>query len=461
MRFASAALLISFLVPISVFADVANVVFTTESQTVQQGTPSGQLTLQAQDSGGSSVNIPSTACLAFSSTSAAGQFSSSATTWNPVTVLTMNKNTANKNFYYEDSAAGVQTITVKIALKPDSVSSSCASWSQDEWSVQWTATQTITIGSGSATPLDTGANTSTTTSDTGSHTQTSTTVTPTSSYVAPPTPDLYTDAGADRTVIVGADAEFDARAYDKNRTVLDAANIRFSWNFGDGATAEGSTVLHHFDYPGKYAVTVNIAQQQNAASDEVIVTAEPAKLSFATLPDGGVEIQNLAGRDLDLSDWIIRSGASDIAARFMLPPHTIVLSGASMHISHVTLGFAAGTEAELQYPNGVKALGAGETTAPTLVSAAAAPAASPVPALPVLKTAPSSPRAVTYTSHTDEVDTDQPPVTEDASSTIVAAAAAAPASNFWWVAAVALALAAGGALVIAKNMSKAEWKIEE
>ncbi len=194
-----------------------------------------------------------------------------------------------------------------------------------------------------------------------------------SSYVAPPVPEVFADAGVDQTVIVGADVEFNARAYNRQQETLD--HTRFLWNFGDGSIAEGPAVLHHFEYPGRYAVTLDIAQNKSAVSDKVIVTAEPAKLAFSTLSDGSVTIENRAGRDLDLSYWIVRQFGRD----FTLPTHSLVLAGSAMHISQKTLGFWSGPSAELKYPNGVLALHAGESTGNAVIS----PGSSVTPPAPV------------------------------------------------------------------------------
>jgi hypothetical protein len=446
-------------------AQVASFVFSSDPQTVEPNTVSQQLTVHSQDSGGTSSNVPSTACISLTSSSPQGQFSSSATNWSPVSVLTMSKNTANKNFFYKDPQTGTQTITAKIALKPDTVSSSCAAWPIDQWSVQWTATQNIVIGSssssGAETP-DTTSNTSTTSnSSSTTQTQTANTV---SSYVAPPTPDLYADAGKDRTVITGADTEFDARAYNKSKEIVD--HVRFLWNFGDGTTADGPAVLHRFTYPGRYAVVVDIAQDKSAVSDTVIVTAEPAKLAFKALPDGGVEIDNLAGRDLDLSGWLVRAGAGLFPALFTLPPHSVILSGASMQIARTTLGFTATSQAQLQYPNGVAALQAGESTGAAAVTA---PVTLPAPSAPVSVAHPVSAPARSFTDITasmpeqaaDETSTEDASTSDATTASQVAAVGSLGGSYVWWAAAAALALLSVGALVLSKQIGKKEWDIIE
>ena len=105
-----------------------------------------------------------------------------------------------------------------------------------------------------------------------------------------------------------------------------------------------------------------------------------------------MRIENRAGRDLDLSRWIVRQFGSS----FTVPEHSVILAGASMFISQKTLGFYSGPSAELDYPNGVLALRAGEST-----GAANAPVAMVV-AAPTVKTAPV-PKAVSTPSSKGEI----------------------------------------------------------
>lgn len=303
-----------------------------------------------------------------------------------------------------------------------------------------------------------------------SQTQTTSVPTPEPSYVAPPTPDLYADAGSDRTVIVGADVEFDAEAYDKNQDVVPDA--RFSWNFGDGSTAEGESVMHHFDYPGRYAVILNIAQDKFAASDEAVVTAEPAKLSFSILPDGGVAIGNDAGRDLDLSEWVVRQGSSPFAPQFILPDHSAILAGSSMHISKATLQFSATSTTMLEYPNGALAVGAGGTTVPsandggTQNAAPAVPAAGAAPSpVEAARAAPlDAPADPSDPSDTDPPDAGTAPIASSTPTTTSQTAAAASGSSpnyLWWLGALALAGAAACAVLASRHFGRREWDIVE
>ena len=290
-----------------------------------------------------------------------------------------------------------------------------------------------------------------------------------SSYVPPPLPSLYADAGADRTIIVGADVEFDGRAYDKNQDLLDDSTTRFSWNFGDGATAEGAAVMHHFDYPGRYAVVLSIAENKTAVSDRIAVVAEPAALAFSVLPDGGVAIGNLSGHDLDLSHWIIRQSASPFSRQLILPEHSEILAGGSMHVGEGVLSFFAGQDTSLEYPNGVIAFGAGQASMTTSSSASlVAPVLAPASAAPALQTEDISPASVSSDTASDEGVSPEGSASEEiATSAEQTAATESSASSimggrlWWWIGAGVLAFVGGAALLLSRRAAKHEWDIEE
>lgn len=279
---------------------------------------------------------------------------------------------------------------------------------------------------------------------------------PTPSYVPPPLPQLFADGGADRTVIVGADTEFNGRAY--NRDDVFVEKTRFLWNFGDGSTAEGPAVLHHFDYPGRYAVILTAAADKEAMIDRIIVTAEPAQLAFMVNADGSVTIENRAGRDLDLSRWIVRS----FLQTFTLPEHSIVLSGESMRIPKQNLKFIAGLQTELAYPNGVMALGANQSNASPAATPTAAAAASVSP--PAVPPAPRVVRTIVapqVAEASTEAIPDETEATTSAALLQSAAAAAAPRTGMWWFALAALLLIGGGTVAYVRHLKGSEWDIEE
>lgn len=319
---------------------------------------------------------------------------------------------------------------------------------------------------------------STATTSTQTTQQTQTIMAPVSSYVPPPVPQLFADGGDDRTVIVGADVEFDGRAYDRKQNPLDTNTTRFMWNFGDGSTAEGPSVLHHFDYPGRYAVVFSIANDRFSISDTIAVTGVPAALHFSALPDGTATIQNHSGRNLDLSHWIIRERSGSFSAQFMLPEHSVVLSGETMRIGSATLKFRAGADSELDYPNGVEAIDTNDSATTTAPAPVYAPnTAPPAPAAPSFPTAPiprSASQNVTQkrsgVSHTPTVPADRmegvvstapAPSSSTAPAEISQAAGAGlPGSGrWWWIGAAALALLGGGAMFFSRASAKHEWDI--
>lgn len=303
-----------------------------------------------------------------------------------------------------------------------------------------------TADSGSSSAASTTAATDTSQSSSSS----SQTPAAVSSYVPPPVPEIFADGGSDRTVIVGADTEFNGRAYNRQKVVID--HVRFLWNFGDGTSADGPSVLHHYRYPGRYAVVLTIAQDKDSVSDRFVVTAEAAKLAFFANPDGSVTIQNNAGRDIDLSGWLVRS----FGRTFALPDDSIVLTGASMRIAHETLNFFAGLETELAYPNGVVALTPG-------VAATPAPEPPPAPKIPVEKPAPLSMRVSAEEAVKDSIQAADLPLATSSEATTAALAAAAgnAAGSYWWLGALGLALIAGGGVIAVKRAKAREWDIIE
>ncbi len=176
-------------------------------------------------------------------------------------------------------------------------------------------------------------------------------------YVSAPLPQVFANAGGDRTVIVGADTKFVATAYDRDKDVISYA--KFFWNFGDGTTAEGPWVMHHYSYPGRYAVELTITNTSLRTSSRITVTAEPAAVSVEPLALGGVSVKNNAGHDLDLSYWVVKEGEHT----FALPEYSVVLKGSSINISAKTLGFEA-HDPKLMYPDGSEVRGSDTADTP-------------------------------------------------------------------------------------------------
>ena len=336
-----------FAVPALADAQVASIVFTTTPQTVAPGSVSDVFTLQAQEAGGNAVagGIPSTGCIALTSTSPTGQFSSSATSWNPITTLTMNKASSNRNFYYQDATAGNYTLSISFALKPTTVTAACSSWPQGDWGTVIHASQNITVGTGASTPVVPPA--SSQSSDDPSATlateQTVTSVAGASSAV------LGASIKTERVVIAAGGSFFEGSAFDTDGDAI--AGARYVWNFGDGSIDEGQTVFHTYVYPGTYVANLSVASGSQAGITRTTIEVLPVQLGLLVEPDGSVVLSNQSSQEINIGLWSLTSGTST----FVLPENTILLSGENIHFSTAVMHMLAAQDIALRYPNGVSA----------------------------------------------------------------------------------------------------------
>ncbi len=341
-------------------AQVANVAFTNAAQTVPPGTVSAAFTLQAQDGSGNAVagGIPQTGCIALTSTSPSGQFSSSATSWSPVSVVTMNKGTSNRNFYYQDAMAGTYTISATFALKPSSETESCANWPTESWSSTISASQSVTIGSGDASQNTGNSGSESDNSDTSSTTSQSdelsqTQVTTGGGGGGPPP--ITAHIAGPATVIAGGGSFWSAQAYDTAGNPLSGA--RYLWNFGDGATDDSQTTMHAYAYPGTYEIVLTAASGYSAVESEAAVTSVAPQLGLLAEPDGSLEVLNETDKNIDLGLWSIAAGTST----FVIPEHTALLSKGSLRFAPAVMGLSGGLGATLYFENGVIAAKASAT----------------------------------------------------------------------------------------------------
>jgi len=276
---------------------------------------------------------------------------------------------------------------------------------------------------------------------------TSSSPSPSPSPLSSSTGTLSVETSGDQVVVVDADVRFAAKAYISKKELDKSTN--FSWNFGDGSTGRGAVISHRFEHPGRYVVIVTASSGGQSASDRFIVTAEDAHLVLRILEDGAVEIENSASRDIELSEWRIRSGNSE----FFFPQNTYVLAEQSLRVSATTLGFSARPIVELLYPNGDLAFTGGygsENTEPTEEQVDTIAFASH----------PKDTRDEEI-EETPEPERDVDEKIVAATSSHVAAVASASSSFAWWGAAGVIAFGAGFAAYIAKRLSKREWNIVE
>lgn len=334
----------------SAAAQVSTLSFTSPPQSIEINAPSAAVTLTVQDANGDPISggIPTTGCIALTTSSQTGQFSSSATNWNPVTMLTMNKSTSKRSFFYQDSASGTFVLTATFATKPSSVSDSCVSWPQSQWGTVYRASQTITVGAG-------GTELSQAPQSVPEETQptpliTSTTQEPILSSGAGSVPleTLTVQINTQPVVVVGAGSFFSASAHDSHGAK--GTGARYLWNFGDGATSQEQNVFHTYTYPGKYVVFLTVASGEQTGLGRAMVEVIPAPIGLIAEPDGSVVISNQSMREVNIGMWNITSDDNT----FSIPQNTILLGGQSIQFSTDVIRFAVGADVVLRYPNNVE-----------------------------------------------------------------------------------------------------------
>jgi len=168
----------------------------------------------------------------------------------------------------------------------------------------------------------------------------------------PVEPQIISRITGPSTAISGADIILKGEALGLDKKPLQ--NPRFLWNFGDGATKEGESVFHSYNFPGEYVVILEVSSGKYEGSSRVNIKAFPADISIeGVVPgfDGKIELVNNSKQELDLSWWRIKSGANF----FTLPKNTKILSTGRLTLSASVVGFPIDTAGlALLYPNGVE-----------------------------------------------------------------------------------------------------------
>lgn len=194
-------------------------------------------------------------------------------------------------------------------------------------------------------------------------------------------------AGGDQTVFVGAGSVFEGEALGTQGSLLQ--NARYVWNFGDGAVAEGKSVMHTYLYPGTYIAVLSIASGEYSASDRLTVTVLLPEVALVVEADGSLVVRNASSREIDLGAWsLVRGGAI-----FTIPRRTFVPPGGSTRFAPGVLGFSGDVAAVLFFPNGTIAAQANQQSP---AAAAVPPPAGdmtkrPLPATHPTKTPPITP----------------------------------------------------------------------
>lgn len=283
--------------PIWAGAQISQIGFTTEPQTVSPGDLSGTLTFQLQDASGSPFQATETFDVEFLSSSASGEFLSPASE-NPVT-KTLSTGSANKNFRYRDSTPGTHTLTIHATGRTSGLLVS--------------GTQNIVVGASTgAASFDASQNTSSLSSSSGANVNT---------RAANSKKPEAAILGKDRIGSVGSPLEFKAET---NLSYTKRAEFR--WNFGDGSEEYGEELYHTYEYPGEYVVVLNVVTPggKAAARANVKITAPQLEIIFAN--PQRIEIKNSSKQEVNLHGsalWVHNQSFLFPQDTFIKPNQTI------------------------------------------------------------------------------------------------------------------------------------------
>ncbi|MEK9161151.1 MAG: PKD domain-containing protein [Patescibacteria group bacterium] len=342
IKLVSIFFIFAFSANVALANEIAQFVFTTNTQTIKPNEISETITIQAQDVGGIAVSAGKTLCLKITSTSSTGEFSSNSSDWVPVNVLTINSNWKSRNFYYKDSIAGNYRIDAQVAIKTDE--RTCSAWPTNEWDIKWSANQNIVVSLDSSSSA----------SQASSYSQSSS-VSPTPSIVSGSVSYVFKSeqisakAGGDKTAIVGADIVFEGKAYGFKNEPLEKA--RYFWTLGDGSYKEGQNIRHVYKYTGNYIVVLNASSGDISASDRVNVKVIPNELQIVETKNEFIKLKNKSDLILDLSGWFLRANGTV----FNFPDYSLISANAELIISSDVSGLKFANNdfsAEILYPNG-------------------------------------------------------------------------------------------------------------
>ena len=167
----------------------------------------------------------------------------------------------------------------------------------------------------------------------------------------PVEPQIFSRIIGPMTAISGADILLRGEAIGIEKEPL--ANARYLWNFGDGSTKEGESVLHGYNFSGEYVVILDASGGRYSATSRLSIKIIPADLSIDAIvhgSEGKMDLVNNSNQELDLSWWRIRSGNQF----FTLPKNTKILANSRLPLSALVTGLSINNNQDvaLLYPNG-------------------------------------------------------------------------------------------------------------
>jgi hypothetical protein len=193
----------------------------------------------------------------------------------------------------------------------------------------------------------------------GSGSNTTTNATTTNNQVvlpqmSPPSANIVIYMPEEKTVVAGADSEFSV--FSLTREGKELNDLIYTWAFGDGGQATGSSTRYKYFYSGRYVAQVEARNGSVAGTGRMVVRVVPPDMEIASFGSGKygayVEVRNPNPYDLDLSGWILNIDGSG----FLFPKNTLIAGNASVRFSGGAMGFASTTIASsslvrIMFPN--------------------------------------------------------------------------------------------------------------
>lgn len=147
-------------------------------------------------------------------------------------------------------------------------------------------------------------------------------------------------AGRARLAAVGADISF--KAY---KDIVGTCPGTYTWSFGDGTTATGEKVSHHYDFAGQYQVVLNVSfcNGQSVARTVAKIVEPQLAISNVEVDSGFIEIENKGEEEINLGQWKLMSSGST----FAFPDDTIISASGRIKIPLVTSKLALNSDSSL------------------------------------------------------------------------------------------------------------------
>lgn len=172
--------------------------------------------------------------------------------------------------------------------------------------------------------------------------------------MSPPSADIVLYISPEKTVVAGADSIFSAFALTHNGDTI--SNLNYSWAFGDGGQAVGSSTTYRYVYPGNYIAQVEATNGYILGTARVNVRVVSPEINIVNAGNSKygpyIDVHNPNQYDLDLSQWKI----SVNGVKFDFPKNTMIARNNITHFSGTAMGFSSttlssSTEIKILFPN--------------------------------------------------------------------------------------------------------------